>query len=67
MADPVANKDLYEFSVLLREKDKTTVVVEPQTVLASSLEAARLIAARAVPEEHAEEPDRLDIKVRLFR
>lgn len=67
MADPVANKDLYEYSVLLRTKEGTEIVVPPATVLASSLEAARLIAARAVPDDKAEEPDRLDIKVRLFR
>lgn len=59
-----AKKELYEYAVIKRGKDnEAEVVVEPKTVLTASEDTARLEAARAVPEEHAEDLEKLEIKI----
>lgn len=65
MANP--SKHLYEYAVLHRDKDDTTVVVEPATLLAVSAEVARNKAIRAVPEQYEDKLDELQVIVRLFQ
>lgn len=60
-------KSLYQVSVLHRASSgKTTVVVEPKTVLATTQEVARLTVIREVGEEYSEKLDELDVLVRPF-
>lgn len=60
-----AKKELYEYAVIKRNKGEVAdeVIVEPTVVLTASEATARLAAARAVPEEHAEDLESLDIQV----
>jgi hypothetical protein len=67
---------LYEYAVILDEKldkdgevsDPASVVVEVNTILARDEEQARLIAARAIPDEFVSDGkiDRLVVVVRPF-
>lgn len=60
-------KQLFEYAVLKRSDDGTVVVVEPATVLATDAKRAELVAMRAIPEEHVDEIDDLEITVRPFQ
>lgn len=64
----MAKKNLYEYVVLLREKkdEGDVIVAGPEKVLATSEEVVRNIAIRAVPDEHAENLERVEVQVRPF-
>lgn len=63
---------LYEFCVIYRpakEKDveqKPVLLVDVTRVLAGSEKEAGMMAARAIPESHADKLDRLEIALRPF-
>jgi hypothetical protein len=65
---------LFEYAVFLDDKrdkdgeivDEAKVLVEPTTVLAASQEHVAMLAARAVPEEHVANIDRVKVVVRPF-
>lgn len=65
---------LYQYAVLWHptEKDaedngtKSKVIVEPATVLAADASAATMLAARAIPEQYADQLDQVQIAVRPF-
>lgn len=58
---------LFEYAVILDEKrdkddeitDPAAIIVEPTTILARDEGQAQMLAARAIPDEHAQ-GDRLD-------
>lgn len=66
MADK-PRKHLYEVAVLHHDKDGTTEVVKPKSILATTTEVARLAVVREIPEEYAEKLDDLEVLVRPFR
>jgi hypothetical protein len=65
---------LFEYAVIKEEKtDKDGVVVDPASVLvpitavlARDIEQANMIAARAIPEAHIDDLDRITVVVRPF-
>ena len=42
------------------------VIVEPQTILSVSQQAASIMASRAIPEAHMKSIDRIEVAVRPF-
>lgn len=64
---------LFQYAVLKHPTEeeaknggKTTMIVEPKTVLAKDIQQATLLAARGIPEEHVEDLDRIEVAVRPF-
>lgn len=65
---------LYEYAVFKDEKkdkegnviDGATVLVPPTTVLASDDKQVGIRAAKAIPEEHMDDLDRIQVVVRPF-
>jgi len=65
---------IFEYVVGLKptEKDRKAgerpqVIVQPTCVYAKDENEVRIIAAQAIPKEHAEATDRLEVAVRPFR
>lgn len=67
--------ELYLVAVILnptkkqRDEDGVvpTVIVQPQAVMAKDEQQAAMKAVRFVPEEHADNDDRLEVRVLPFR
>ncbi len=65
-------KQLFEYAVLkytIDEEGKvtdTTVVVEPTTMLGKTEKDVVFKVTRQIPEEHAEDPDNVQILIRNF-
>lgn len=67
-------QSLYTFAVIKqglwdrdgKETDPAAVLVEPTTVLASSLEQATVFANRAIPEDELPNIDRITVLVKAF-
>lgn len=59
-------KSLFEIAVLHHDDNGTTEVVKPKTVLAKSIEIAKLVASREVSEEYSDKLNELEIIVRPF-
>lgn len=67
--------ELYFVAVILhptkKEKDEvgtgSTVIVQPQAVLAKDEQQAAMKAFRFVPDEHSSKEDRLEVRVLPFR
>jgi mannitol/fructose-specific phosphotransferase system IIA component len=65
---------LYQFAVIKHptkkqaeeNSEKSVLIVDVKTVLATDEKAAALIAARAIPEEHMSVLDQLEVVVRPF-
>lgn len=60
------NKQLFEVAVLHHDKDGTTEVVKPQSLLAKNSETARLAVVRLIDAEWDEKLDELEVIVRPF-
>jgi hypothetical protein len=64
----------YEYLVFKQEKrdkdgevtDPAAIVVDRQTILAKSEDQARIIATKAIPDEHMAAVDRLVVVLRPF-
>jgi len=69
-----AEQQLYEYAIVLKEKrdrddevvEEAEVLVKPTTILARGDSQAQMIAARAIPEEHAAHLDRVVVAIRPF-
>lgn len=64
---------LFEYAVVLQprkgkegENDKPELLVAPSTVLVKDSAHAQTIAARAIPEEHIDNLERITVVVRPF-
>jgi hypothetical protein len=66
---------LYDFAVYCEEQrdhdgnviDEATIVVQPQTILASDERRAAMVAARLIPDEYMDgKLDRVQVVVRPF-
>lgn len=61
---------VFEYLILLHpsedEKGKTKVIVEKTTLLASDLDVAKTLVARAIPEEFLEELENVEVLIRPF-
>lgn len=65
---------LYQYAVIKDERtddngkvvEKAKVVVDVTTILAKDNEQATLLAARAIPDEHMDDLERLQVVVRPF-
>ena len=70
----MADALLFQYAVILdppEDEDGKTVgsaslIVEPTTVLCADTAAAQLRAARAIPDEYADDLDRVRLVVRSF-
>lgn len=65
-------KSLFEYAVLLHktdEKGKITdseIIIKPTTILAKTEKDVAFKVTRAIPEEHAKNPDNVEIIIRNF-
>jgi len=65
-------KSLFTYAVLLHTYDKdkkyedSTVIIEPTTILAKSEQDVAFKVTRAIPEEHAADPDNVQILIKAF-
>lgn len=65
---------LYEYAVVLHPKKKkesdpllaSRLILSPQSVMAESIDHARMYAARDIPTEYAERLDEVEILIRPF-
>lgn len=65
---------LFQYAVILdppededgKRSGPSELIVEPTTVLCADAEAAQLRAARAIPDEYADDLDRVRLVVRPF-
>ncbi len=66
--EKVRPQSLFQVAVLHRDpkSGKTTVVIEPDVVTATSAETARLSVIRQVPADYDEKLDDLEVIVRPF-
>lgn len=60
-------RSLYEVAVLHHNKEGTTEVVKPQSLLAASAETARLAVVRLIPEDYDDKLDELEVIIRPFQ
>jgi hypothetical protein len=65
-------KNLFQYAVILHENDKdgnyvdSKIIIEPTTVLAKSEKDLVFKITREIPEEHAANPDNVQIVIRNF-
>lgn len=65
-------KLLFEYAVLLHEKDKegvvlnTTIIIKPTIILAKSEKDVIFNVTRLIPDEYTNEPDNVEILIRNF-
>lgn len=65
-------KQLFQYAVILHERDKdgnyldSKIIIEPTTVLAKSEKDLVFKITREIPEEHASDPDNVQIVIRNF-
>lgn len=65
-------KSLFEYAVILHttnDKGKVTeskLIIKPTTMLAKSEQDVAFKVTRAIPDEHAENPDNVEIIIRSF-
>jgi hypothetical protein len=63
---------LFEYAVLLHEKNKegeitnTLVIIEPKTILGKSEKDVVFKVTREIPDQHAKDPDNVEILIRNF-
>jgi hypothetical protein len=68
----MSKKTLFEYAVLLHTKDEnkvitdTEVIINPTTILGESEKDVIFKVTRAIPEEHAKNPDNVEILIRNF-
>ena len=66
----MAESKLFQFAVIKHpadaKKGKSELVVPLTTVLAADVNAATLLAARAIPEEHVDDLDLVQVVVSPF-
>jgi hypothetical protein len=73
----MAKGKLFEFAILYHPKPtkdqrdsgetpKSEVVIEPKMILATTIEQASMLAARAIPDTHTEKLEDVEILVRPF-
>ncbi len=65
-------KQLFQYAVILHERDKdgvyvdSQIIIEPTTVLAKSEKDLVFKITREIPEEYAGDPDNVQIIIRNF-
>lgn len=65
-------KKLFEYAVILHttdDKGKVTnseAIIKPKTILAKSEQDVAFKVTREIPDEHAENPDNVEIIIRSF-
>lgn len=65
-------KQLFQYAVILHKYDKennyedSQIIIEPKTELADNEKALVFRITREIPEEHATDPDNIQILVRNF-
>jgi hypothetical protein len=64
---------LYEYAIIWNPTDeqkkdgkKSKILVKPEHILAKDDNAAFMIAVRAIPENHTDDMDQIDVAVRPF-
>lgn len=65
-------KQLFEYAVILHETDNkgevksSKIIIEPTTMLGKSEKDVVFKVTRQIPDEHAENPDNVQILIRNF-
>jgi len=65
-------KKLFEYAVLLHSYDKdkkyvdSELIVQPTRILAKNEKDVAFKVTRLIPEKHAENPDNVEILIKLF-
>ena len=65
-------KQLFQYCVLLHTRDKegvytdSKIIIEPKLILAKDEKEAVFRVTREIPEEHASDPDNVQILIRNF-
>lgn len=68
----MSKKKLFEYAVILHttdDKGKVTnskVIIQPTTILAKSESDVAFTVTREIPDEHAKNPDNVEIIIRNF-
>lgn len=68
----MSKKQLFEYAVILHttdEKGKVTdskIIIQPKTILAKNEQDVAFTVTRAIPDEHAKNPDNVEIIIRNF-
>jgi len=72
----MANLKLYQYAILWHPKknekgedkkeEKTKLLIEPTTVLATNDQVAQMIAVKVIPDEYSDQLDQIDIAIRPF-
>lgn len=68
----MSKKGLFEYAVLLHTKNEkkeitdTQLIISPTTILGESEKDVIFKVTRAIPEEHAKNPDNVEILIRNF-
>jgi hypothetical protein len=60
---------IFQYAVIYhpaKKGEKSVLVVEPRTILATDENVAALKAARSIPEDYADKLDRVEVAVRPF-
>lgn len=65
---------IYEYAVLMHPTEderkagtkRSSIVIPPTTVLASDDDEAQILVGRAIPEEHLDHLDRIEVAIRPF-
>ena len=66
-------KRIFQYAILLHPTEdenkkgvNSQILVEPKYITANDQQAATLLAARAIPEEHLDKLDRIEVAVQPF-